>query len=111
MSRHEIRTALQHMLDYARESIALAQGKSRQDLDDDRTFNLAQARLLEIIGEAANRVPVEFQMEHLEIEWGQIVSLRNRLIHGYDSVDFDIMWSIIQSDLPDMVGKLEKIVY
>jgi uncharacterized protein with HEPN domain len=55
------------MLDYARESVELSKGRSRQDLDDDRTFNLAQARLLEIIGEAANRVPVEYQMEHPEI--------------------------------------------
>jgi uncharacterized protein with HEPN domain len=110
MSRRETQKALQHMLDYSRESIALAHGKSRQDLDNDRTFNLAQARLLEIIGEAANRVPIEFQMEHLEIEWGQIVSLRNRLIHGYDSIDFDIMWSIIQFDLPELVGKLKKII-
>jgi uncharacterized protein with HEPN domain len=110
MSRRETQKALQHMLDYSRESIALAHGKSRQDLDDDRTFNLAQARLLEIIGEAANRVPIEFQMEHIEIEWGQIVSLRNRLIHGYDSIDFDVMWSIIQFDLPELVGKLKKII-
>ncbi|SRR6266542_2383430 len=98
------------MLDYSRESISLAYGKSRQDLDDDRTLNLAQARLLEIIGEAANRVPIGFQMEHFEIKWGQIVSLRNRLIHGYDSIDFDIMWSIIQSDLPELVEKLESII-
>jgi uncharacterized protein with HEPN domain len=110
MSRHETLIALHHMLDHARESVEMAQGKSRQDLDDDRTFNLAQARLLEIIGEAANRIPVEFQMEHPKIAWGQIVSLRNRLIHGYDAVDFDIMWSIIQSDLPDLIEKLENII-
>jgi uncharacterized protein with HEPN domain len=67
MSRHDTLIALRHMLDYARESVELSKGRSRQDLDDDRTFNLAQARLLEIIGEAANRVPVEYQMEHPEI--------------------------------------------
>ena len=110
MSQRDTLIALRHMLDHARESVDLSQGKSRQDLDDDRTFNLAQARLLEIIGEAANRVPVEFQMDHPEIKWGQIVSLRNRLIHGYDAVDFDIMWSIIQSDLPDLIEKLENII-
>lgn len=98
------------MLEHARESIALAKGRKRNDLEQDRVFNLAQARLLEIVGEAANRVPIEFQMEHNEIEWSQIVSLRNRLIHGYDSVDFDIMWSIIRTDLPDLVKKLEQIV-
>ena len=98
------------MLDHAREAMTLAQGKSREDLDDNRVFELAQTRLLEIIGEAADRIPIEFQMEHTEIEWRQIISFRNRLIHGYDSIDFDIMWSIIQSDLPELVEKLERIV-
>jgi len=110
MSRHETRKTLQQMLDHAREAMTLAQGKSREDLDDNRVFELAQTRLLEIIGEAADRIPIEFQMEHTEIEWRQIISFRNRLIHGYDSIDFDIMWSIIQSDLPELVEKLERIV-
>jgi uncharacterized protein with HEPN domain len=109
MSRHDIRKTLQQMLDYGREAIALAQGKTREALDDDRTFELAETRLLEIVGEAADRIPLEFQIEHPEIEWGQIISFRNRLIHGYDAIDLDIMWSIIQSDLPKLVEKLEKI--
>lgn len=59
---------------------------------------------------SSGKPQIEFQMEHPEIEWGQIIGFRNRLIHGYDSIDFDIMWSIIQSDLPELVEKLEKIV-
>jgi uncharacterized protein with HEPN domain len=110
MSRHETRKTLQQMLDHTREAIALAKGKTREELDDNRLFELAQTRLLEIIGEAADRIPIEFQMEHPEIEWRQIISFRNRLIHGYDSIDLDIMWSIIQSDLPELVQKLERIV-
>lgn len=98
------------MLDYAREALALAQGKTREALDEERTFELAETRLLEIVGEAADRIPIEFQMEHPEIEWAPIISFRNRLIHGYESIDFDIMWSIIQSDLPRLVEKLEKII-
>ena len=74
-----------------REALALAQGKTREDLDSDRTFELALSELLEIIGEAADRIPAEFQMEHPEIEWAQIIGFRNRLIHGYDAVDFDII--------------------
>jgi uncharacterized protein with HEPN domain len=109
MSRHETRKTLQQMLDHAREAVTFAQGKTREDLHDDRTFELAQTRLLEIIGEAADRIPTEFQIQHPEIEWRQIISFRNRLIHGYDSIDLDIMWSIIQSDLPELVRKLEKI--
>jgi uncharacterized protein with HEPN domain len=98
------------MLDHAREVVALVQGRTRADLDSDRLLNLALVRLLEIIGEAANRIPEEEQTRHAEIPWPQIVSLRNRLIHGYDSVDFDILWQIVTEDLPPLVISLETIV-
>jgi uncharacterized protein with HEPN domain len=67
-------------------------------------------RLLEIIGEAANRVPDENRAEYPQLPWLQMIGLRNRLIHGYDSVDFDILWVIIQKDLPDLIGQLEEII-
>jgi uncharacterized protein with HEPN domain len=82
---------LSHMLDHAREVIVLSEGRSRSDLDTDRLLNLALVRLLEIVGEAANRVPPEERQQHPEIPWPQIISLRNRLIHGYDAVDNDIL--------------------
>jgi uncharacterized protein with HEPN domain len=110
MSKHEIAIALQHMLDHAQEAIFLVQGKTRADLDENRTLNLALTRLLEIIGEAANRVPIEFQMENPAVSWPQIISLRNRLIHGYDSVDFDLLWYIVTHDLPELIQALEKIL-
>ena len=55
MSERSRTAALQHMLDHAREAVALAQGKSRADLDTERLLNLALVRLLEIVGEAAGR--------------------------------------------------------
>jgi uncharacterized protein with HEPN domain len=100
----------QQMLDHAREAVSLAQGKSRVDLDEDRLLNLALVRLLEIIGEAANRVSKEDQRRHPQIPWSQLVSLRNRLIHGYDSVDFDILWQIVTRDLPPLISALEEMV-
>lgn len=72
------------MLDYAREAIEMARGRNRGDLDTDRQLSLALVRLLEIIGEAANRVPSEKRIDIPEVPWSQIVGLRNRLIHGYD---------------------------
>lgn len=109
MSRYDA-LPIRQMLNYARETVALTQASQRADLDNDRLLELALTRLLEIIGEAANRVPEEIQEAHPEIAWGQIVSLRNRLIHGYDSIDFDILWAIIQEDLPELIANLEKIV-
>ena len=88
MSRHESSVRLSHMLDHAREAVTMAAGKTREDLQSDRMLNLALVRLLEVVGEAASRTPAEERAQYPEIPWGPIVGLRNRLIHGYDSVDF-----------------------
>ncbi len=109
MTKSEVTIFYRHMLDHAREAVTLIEGKSRGDLDTDRLLNLALVRLLEIIGEAANRIPNEEQARHPQIPWPQIVSLRNRLIHGYDSVDFDILWQIVTKDLPSLIAQLEAI--
>jgi uncharacterized protein with HEPN domain len=110
MPRRDKYLPLRHMLDHAREVVTLAQGKGRADLEDDRLLELALVRLLEVIGEAASRVPAEDCARYPEIPWPQIVSLRNRLIHGYDAVDLDILWQIIEHDLPPLITALEIIL-
>ena len=110
MSRHNDLIRLQHMLDHTTEAVELTQGKMRNDLDADRLLGLALIRLLEIIGEAANRVSADYRTSHPSIPWAQIISLRNRLIHGYDSVDMDILWEIVSKDLPSLIGRLEIII-
>lgn len=110
MSRHEPLVRLRHMLDHAREAVAMAAGKTRKDLDTDRKLNLALVRLLEVVGEAASRTPTDERTHYPDIPWAQIVGLRNRLIHGYDSVDFDILWQIVTHDLPSLILALEQIV-
>ncbi|MHB8767376.1 MAG: HepT-like ribonuclease domain-containing protein [Deferrisomatales bacterium] len=95
------------MLDHAREAVELARGKRREDLDRERLLNLAPVRLPEVVGEAAARVPREDRLRYPSIPWPEIVSLRNRLIHGYDQVDFDILWEIVRRDLPHLVREPE----
>lgn len=96
------------MRDHAREAIEMARDRKRADLDHDRQFNLALVRLLEVIGEAAHRVSDEERARIPEIPWPQIIGLRNRLIHGYDEVDFDILWQIVTHDLPRLAEILEQ---
>jgi uncharacterized protein with HEPN domain len=110
MPRRNRYLPLRHMLDHAREAIDLAQGKTRADLEHDRLLELALVRLLEIVGEAASRVPSEDRTRYPGIPWPQIVGLRNRLIHGYDAVDLDILWQIIEHDLPPLISTLETIL-
>ncbi len=100
------RIRLLHMLEHAREAMQLVAGRNRSDLDTDRVLSLALVRLLEIVGEAAARVSSEARARHPAIPWTEIVSLRNRLIHGYDAVDMDVLWSIVNTDLPALVRGL-----
>ncbi len=86
----------------------MARGRTRAELDSDRQLNLSLVRLLEIIGEAAGRVPAQERARHTDIPWAEIIGPRNRLIHGYDSVDFDILWQIVSDDLPLLIAALEK---
>lgn len=110
MARRDIEECLRHMVDHAREAVELLGGKSARELERDRVLNLALVRLLELVGEAAASVPAEGRGPYPEIPWYEIVGLRNRLIHGYDSVDLEIVWQTIHHDLPPLVSALERIL-
>jgi uncharacterized protein with HEPN domain len=98
------------MLDPAREAVAIMRGKSRHDLDTDRLLQLAITRVLEIIGEAANRVTREGRDRYPELAWQAVIATRNRIIHGYDTVDYDIVWKILSDELPMLIAALERAV-
>ena len=110
MSRHDPEIALKQILSHAREAVHICEGRERADLDSDRLLNLALTRLIEIVGEAANRVPDSIQSKYADFPWLQMIGARNRLIHGYDSVDFDILWAIVNDDLPPLITRLESIL-
>lgn len=110
MSRRDPVVPLRHMLAHAREAVEMARGKTRRDLDTDRKLNLALVRLLEIVGEAAHRMTSAERERCPGIPWVEIVGLRNRLVHGYDSVDFDILWQIVTKDLPPLVENLAQLL-
>jgi uncharacterized protein with HEPN domain len=110
MSRHDPMVRLHHMLDHAREAVEMVRNRSRTDLDTDRMLNLALVRLMEIVGEAAARIPEAFRSRHPQVPWRDVADLRHRLIHGYDTVNFDILWTIIQHDLPPLIAQLAAII-
>ena len=108
MSRRDDTVPMRHMLDYAREITAMVHGRRRQDLDTDRMFQLTLTHLIEIIGEAANRVSAAGQDRYPEIPWPKIVSTRNRIIHGYDAVNYDVVWDIATLEIPPLIAALER---
>src|SRR5574341_688219 len=85
-------------------------GKTRAELADSRLLQLGVVRLVEIVGEAGARVSKEERAKHPQIPWDDVVGMRNRLIHGYDTVDLDILWDTVKDDLPRLIATLERVV-
>ncbi|MBI5154322.1 DUF86 domain-containing protein [Candidatus Poribacteria bacterium] len=108
--QHDDTVAIRHILAHALEAVALAATRLREDLDRDRQFFLSVLKLVEIVGEAANRVSSATQSLHPQIPWSLIVAARNRLVHGYDSVDCDVLWDIVKLDFPALAAELEKLL-
>lgn len=73
MSAHDSNIRLRHMLDYARDAVALAAQKTRTDLETDHMLDLALKHAVTLVGEAANHVGEEMQTRYPEIAWAQIV--------------------------------------
>lgn len=98
------------VLEAARLLQTFVAGIDWNSFENDLMRRAAVMRQLEIMGEAARRLSEETRLEIPEIPWRQIISMRNRLIHGYDDVDLVIVWETIQNDLPPLIARLEKVV-
>ena len=97
---------LDDIIEAAAKIASYTAGMTREDFISSGMAADAVVRNLEIIGEAANRLPAEFTDKHSGIEWRKIIGLRHRIVHDYFGVDLDIIWSIIRRDLPDFVSKI-----
>lgn len=97
------------MLDAALQVRNFTAEKCRADLDSEPILLHALVRLLEIIGEAANGISIEFKDDHPEISWKDIIRMRNRLIHGYFDVNLDVVWQTVVDDIPILINLLTKL--
>ena len=91
MSAHNDAISLADMLEHAREAVQLLGDVTREGFRDQRVLQLALTRLIEIVGEAAFRVWSATRQRHDDIPWQRIIGMRNRLVHGYDVIDYDLL--------------------
>jgi uncharacterized protein with HEPN domain len=110
MTQHDPLLRLRHMRDHGREAIEMLADKTVDELRDDRMLQLALVQLIEIIGEAASRVPDVVRSTHPEIAWQLAADMRNKLIHGYDVIEYAIVFDTVRVDLPPLVKELDVIL-
>ena len=85
-------------------------GRGRQAFVADELIQTYIVHNLQILGEAVAKIPTEQQREYPELPWPKMVGMRNVLVHNYFSIDLDIVWQVVESELPALKEKIERIV-
>ena len=102
-----------HVLDIAASARLVrsyVEGVTREDFMRNVQLQDSVIRRLEIAGEAAGRVSVQFRERHPAIPWTRMIGMRNRVAHGYDAVDLDIVWTTARERIPELLALIEPLI-
>jgi len=105
----EWRFYLDDMIGFAEKVLSYSQGFDQPGFVASGLHYDAALRNLELIGEAATHVPEEIRVAHPQIPWRLVIATRNRLIHGYLGIDDDVLWTIIEQDVPALLAELRAL--
>lgn len=106
----EPRDYLRHILAEADYLVERSSELSFERFASDPTLQRAFVRSLEVVGEAAKKVPEEFRASHPEVEWRSMARMRDRLIHGYFSVDYALIWDVVHHRMPPLRREITRIL-
>src|SRR5712691_381684 len=104
MSKRDARATLRQIADHARHAQELCADKTLAELLADWKSVLAFERALEILGEAVKRLPTELCEAYPAVPWRLVAGMRDRLSHGYEEIDYEILWDAVHNDLPDLLN-------
>lgn len=102
--------ALRHILDEAEYLLGHSLDVEEAAFLEDETRRRAFVRSLEIIGEATKRVPEDFRAKYPEVPWKQMAGMRDRLIHDYFGVDYEIVWDVVTNHIPALKTQIGQIL-
>ena len=109
MSRNS-RDYLRHILEETEYLISTSRSLDKSYFLEDETLKRAFVRSLEIMGEAVKQLPTSFRDNYPEIEWRKIAGMRDRLIHNYFGVDYEIVWDAVITEVPRLNAKVREIL-
>ncbi len=98
-----------HMLDMAQKAVDAIKDKSRPQFDQDEVLKAGVSYFIQTIGEAASKVSKEFREQNPDIPWNDMIGMRHKIVHDYLTVDFDVVWDVVKTELPPLLQQLKKI--
>lgn len=101
---------LEHMLTAIDNVAQFLEGKTLDDMKNDKMLFFAVVKNIEIVGEAANFVSKELQSQHPEVAWRDVISMRHVLVHGYYQIDALIAWKTATENLPPLRAQIDTIL-
>lgn len=101
---------LHHIFDETEYLLSVLAQMSREQFLQDGTAQRACVRSLEIVGEATKNLPDDFRSAYPDIEWSSLARLRDRLIHQYFGVDYEIVWEIMETKMPELNRLLQVLI-
>ena len=110
MSARDPQATLRQIQDAARRLQTICEGKTKEQMLADWLSTAALERFLEIVGEGVKRLPLELRARHPSVPWKEIAGTRDHLSHGYDDVDYQVLWDAVNKDLPLLLATIEKML-
>jgi uncharacterized protein with HEPN domain len=106
----EPREYLRHILAEADYLIGHSSGLSQEAFEADETLRRAFARSLEVVGEAAKKLPDDYRNQYPQVEWKAMTGMRDRLIHAYFGVDYLLVWDVVMHKIPELRRQIAAIL-
>ena len=110
MSRRDPKVTLQQVAEHARRAQELYSHNSLAELLADWQKRAAFERVMEVLGEAVKRLPAELTARYPSVDWRGIAGMRDRVSHGYDAIDYDLLWQAVETQVPQLIGVVQQMI-
>jgi uncharacterized protein with HEPN domain len=101
---------LRHISEECTYLLSVSKNLTKDEFLDNETLKRAVVRSLEIIGEATKKIPADFKVKWMSIQWKNMAGMRDRLIHDYIGVNYSIVWDVIKNKIPNLSTQIEEVL-